>query len=177
MIGGLSVGAGCATTPKEDEPAKDRIDWGAAPPAAVSKVEFVLAWPDDADGRRLLDGTSPPLFGDADPLLTGSDVVAAEAMHSENDSLVAVTFSGVGSQRLADATLAYRAPYLAVLIDQKAVVSPRILAPVLDGTFLIRADYSKHAAERLAARIRGDDPDANQGPWWWPFGKRAERSE
>lgn len=145
---------GCATGAEERAP--ERITWSKARPAPV-RLEFHVAWDEpSASLRQVHDADGRPLYIDATPLLTEDDLIAAEALHSDQRSLVQVRFSSVGAARLQQCSASSIGKHLAILLDDKVIASPLIQSAITRDTALISGRFTRAEAERLASRLRGE---------------------
>lgn len=145
---------GCATGAEEQAP--ERISWSKARPAPV-RLEFHVAWDEpSANLRQVQDAEGRPLHIGATPLLTEDDIIAAEALHSADRSVVQVRFSSVGAARLQQSSASSIGKHLAILLDDKVIASPLIQSAITHDTALISGRFTRAEAEQLASRLRGE---------------------
>jgi preprotein translocase subunit SecD len=110
--------------------------WMSSPASVKHRtVEFHLLEDEPAAGLQAVDVTAPKSVKYMHPeaVLLGSDIAAVSAMKEIYGRGVEITFTHDGAAKLARVTAANIGKCLAVVIDGKVVMAPRIMAAMTTG--------------------------------------------
>ena len=123
----------------------------------VEKValEFRFAETTPAEGLQemIIDGSGERFYLHDEVLITNDDISFALVVSLQGRSMVELTFTEAGSQKLAQLTQDNIGKRVGMLIDGKLVTAPIIRAPLLEGTAVINGDFSDEEADRIATGI------------------------
>jgi preprotein translocase subunit SecD len=140
--------AACQTTdptppPPETEPERRPI-----------RISLHVAQTDEReDYDRVTDERGRPLYIDPSPILTEREVWHADVYASSQRALLKLDLTAAGDAALELMTRAHVGDRLAVFLDDRLVVSPRIGEPVTAGAVYVDGDFDRMAAADLAARV------------------------
>lgn len=91
-------------------------------------------------------------------LVTGKHLTDAKAESNTAQGSgafdVAISFDKVGAKQFSDATTANVGKTIAIVLDGKAISTPRVSVPITDGNAIIEGDFSAKEAEELAVLLR-----------------------
>lgn len=89
-------------------------------------------------------------------LLTGTDLKDAQAVMNQqnNQAVVTLEFSDVGTQKFADATLQNVGRQIAILLDGEVLTNPVVREPILGGRAEISGQRDLEEAQSLAILLR-----------------------
>ena len=136
--------SGCATDQKVEKPA----------PPSPAKLEFHIA---QVERRRdWLEYTDPSgrlLYVGPAAELTQDDVLRADAMVGDRGSIIRVTLTPIGAQRLGDLTRLHLGKRLAIFIDDRLACAPVIMTESDGNEVFITGDFTRAEAQRLAASL------------------------
>lgn len=101
-----------------------------------------------------LMGTTRVLYLHRDVLVTNADVAQTGVIAIDGDAhwSVRVEFTPAGAERLRRATTTHLGKPVAILLDGQLALAPTLRSPIAD-TAVISGDYTREAAEQLAAGI------------------------
>jgi preprotein translocase subunit SecD len=122
------------------------------------KVEFRRAEPKPAAGltEARISGTDTIVYLHDKVDLTNADIASARTTLSENGKYyeIEVTMTDEGARKLKALTEQHLMKPLAILLDGKLWVAPRIVSPI-SRKALISGNFDREEAERIAAGIVG----------------------
>jgi preprotein translocase subunit SecD len=141
--------------PGFDDPARVRALLGK-----TAKLSF--HWIQDASHP---DASSQlPLQGDPDRLMpvthevlfTGEEILEAKARYGgeKNEPIIALTMTHKGGQLFSELTRENIGSYLAIILDKKILMAPRISDHLPNGQCVITGQFSMEEAQNLALLIR-----------------------
>jgi hypothetical protein len=137
--------AAAAETPGKIQPAKLTFHFVSDPDPAL----------DLAQG--LIPGTNQPIFYIKEPVMSNKDVANAKAnvtaMYGEETYLIEVNLTDEGTKKFARITKDNIGKDLAIVIDGKISMAPKIQTPILDGRCQIHGNFTKAEAEEVALKI------------------------
>lgn len=143
----LVVTGGCAlfepsAAPKPSEPPKPIT------------VRFHLTATQEHEGYRAgADENGQPLYVAPASFLTENDVSRATVFASRQRYLVELEFRGFAAARLEQSTRENLGGRLAVFIDDRLIMSPRLLRPIAGGKVYLNGDFTRAQADEIVHRL------------------------
>ena len=117
--------------------------------------------PEDAAAGRLPPGTEllPGEGGRQEivqkrVMVSGENLVDAQATFQDNQPVVSFRFDSVGARRFGDATRDNVGRRFAIVLDNKVISAPVIREPILGGSGIISGSFSVESAQDLALLLR-----------------------
>jgi preprotein translocase subunit SecD len=118
-------------------------------------VEFRLAETEPAEGltEMTFESTGEKFYLHDEVVLTNADIVLAEADKSDFGSIVNVTLTSDGAEKLAQVTGNNISKHMGIVVDGELVSCPRINAQISGGEAQIIGNLTEEEAERIATGI------------------------
>jgi protein-export membrane protein SecD len=117
--------------------------------------------PQDAQAGRLPAGTEalPGERGGSEVvqkrvMVSGENLVDAQATFQNNQPVVSFRFDSVGARRFGDATRENVGRRFAIVLDNKVISAPVIREPILGGSGIISGSFTVESAQDLALLLR-----------------------
>jgi hypothetical protein len=134
-----------AETPGKIQPAKLTFHFVSPPDPAL----------DLAHG--LIPGTEHMMSYIKEPVLSNKDVAGAKAsvtaMYGEETYIIELNLTGEGTKKFAQITKDNIGKEIAIVIDGKIIMAPKIQTPILDGKCQIHGNFTKAEAKEMAQKI------------------------
>jgi len=143
-----------------EQPAKKAA--AAETPGKIQPAALTFHFVSDPDpaldlSQGLIPGTQSTLFYIKEPVLSNKDIAGAKAkttaMYGEETYLIEVLFTGEGTKKFAQITKDNIGKELAIVIDGKIIMAPKIQTPILDGKCQIHGRFTEAEAEETARKI------------------------
>jgi SecD/SecF fusion protein len=143
-----------------EQPAKEAA--AAETPAKIQPAKLTFHFVSDPDpaldlAQGLIPGTIQPIFYVKEPVMSNKDVAGAKAnvtaMYGEATYLIEVNLTDEGTKKFARITKDNIGKDLAIVIDGKIIMAPKIQTPILDGKCQIQGSFTKAEAEEVALKI------------------------
>jgi preprotein translocase subunit SecD len=87
-------------------------------------------------------------------MVSGENLVDAQATFQDNQPVVSFRFDSVGARRFGDATRDNVGRRFAIVLDNKVISAPVIREPILGGSGIISGSFSVESAQDLALLLR-----------------------
>ena len=118
-------------------------------------VEFRIAETEPAEGltEMTFESTGEKYYLHDEIVLTNEDIVLAEADQTDFGSIISVTLTSDGAERLAQVTGDNISKHMGIVVDSKLVSCPRINAQISGNKAQIIGDFSEEEANRIATGI------------------------
>ena len=128
---------------------------GCQKDSAKVEIEFRLAESEPASGltEATYGPTGESVFVHAEAVLTNEHVESAVVSTRQGRSVVEITLTDGGSERLARFTREHVGKYMAMLLDGKLLSAPIIRAPITGNRAVIDGGFSEEEAQRVAQGI------------------------
>ena len=137
--------AAAAKTPGKIQPARLTFHFVSPPDPALDLAQ------------DLMPGRNQPTFYVKEPVLSNKDVASAKAkttvMYGEETYLIEVNLTSEGTKKFAQITRDNIGKEIAIVIDGKIIMAPKLQAPILDGRCQIHGGFTKAEAEEMALKI------------------------
>lgn len=143
-----------------EQPAKKAA--AAGPPEKIQPSKLTFHFVSDPDpaldlAQGLIPGTNHPIFYVKEPVMSNKDVAGAKAkvtaMYGEETYVIEVNLTSEGAKKFAQITKDNIGKDLAIVIDGKIIMAPKIQSPILDGKCQIHGRFTKAEAEEMALKI------------------------
>jgi preprotein translocase subunit SecD len=144
-----------------EQPAKKTA--AAETPGKIQPAKLTFHFVSDPDpqldlAQGLIPGRNQPTFYVKEPVMSNKDVANAKAkvtaMYGEATYLIEVNLTGEGTKKFARITRDNIGKDLAIVIDGKIIMAPKIQTPILDGKCQIQGNFTKAEAEEVALKIK-----------------------
>ncbi len=129
---------------------------GGGAPAAPKKIALRFYWAttDEKEGYRALqDEGGRPLRVAPDPFLTEDDIRTASTWRGSQRTMVLLELKGLAAARLDEASREHLGDRLAIVLDDRLVMSPVVRTPIAGGKVYLDGGFSPRQADDLAARL------------------------
>ena len=143
-----------------EQPAKEAA--AAETQGKIQPAKLTFHFVSDPDpaldlAQGLIPGTNQPIFYIKEPVMSNKDVANAKAnvtaMYGEETYLIEVNLTGEGTKKFAQITKDNIGKDLAIVIDGKVIMAPKIQTPILDGRCQIHGRFTRAEAEDMALKI------------------------
>lgn len=109
-----------------------------------------------AEEMDWMDASTPPLFVDSQPIVTGADLAHVEgSMNQFGQPVLLFRLDEDGARRFAEATSAHLGDALAIVIGGRVLSAPVVQQPILGGSGMIAGLETHEQVARLAAVLAG----------------------
>ena len=123
----------------------------------VNKVtlEFRLAETSPADGltEYLMKNSNESLYLHPEILITNLDIDSCYADEHLGRNIISIIFNEKGKEKFAKLTGENVGKRVAMLLDSKLIIAPKIMAPITAGRAEISGNFTEEEAEKLAEGI------------------------